>query len=225
LSLAEAQGRIRRLEAQLEDAGASDSQHAQLLEQTRTAQLQHRESLVELGTLRRTVAELRDEQRTQRRTLRESRRTSAPDTDANEFERRRAQWADADGWVRHELYLAWVERIGATERAKWPLPDFALADTFTDSLEDLDDGQLTKAFKACVDVLTGRVASVPGRQLHALRTGNGPTAPAVVRQDSARCMRVYIEQHTPSARRLHYWILPGGGIELARVVTHDDMEP
>ncbi|TFB46994.1 hypothetical protein [Cryobacterium tagatosivorans] len=233
LSLVEARARIRRLEAQLIDAGASDSQHAQLREQARTAQLQHRESLVELGTLRRTEAELRDEQRTQRRTLRESRRTSTPASVASEFERRRGQWADADGWVRHELYLAWVERIGATERAKWPLPvDYALSDAFADSLADLDDGQLAKAFKACVDVLTGRVASVPGRQLHALRTGNGATAAAVVRPDGARCMRVAIEQNTPAARRLHYWMLPGsgsgsgiGGIELARVVTHDDMEP
>ena len=226
LSLVEARGHIRRLEARLEDAGASDSQHAQLLERARTAELQHRESLVELGTLRRTEAELRDEQRTQRRALRESRRTAAPASAPSDFERRRGQWTDVDGWVRHELYLAWVERIDATERAKWPLPpDYALSDGFAGSLEGLDDGQLVKAFKAGVDVLTGRVASVPGRRQHPLRTGNGATAAARMRPDGARCMRVAIEQHTPAARRLHYWMLPGGGVELARVVTHDDMEP
>jgi hypothetical protein len=43
--------------------------------------------------------------------------------------------------------------------------------------------------------------------------------------DGARCQRAYIEQKTPQARRLHYWALRGGGIELSRVVTHDDVEP
>ncbi|TFD73385.1 hypothetical protein E3T54_16540 [Cryobacterium sp. Sr8] len=226
LSLTEARGRIQRLEAQLADAGASDSQHAQLLELVRTTQLQHRESLAELGELRRIEAELRSEQRTQKRNLRESRRTVAPAPVAAGFEDRRAQWADADGWVRHELYLAWVDRVGATERATWSWPDeYALANGFADSLASLDDGQLAKAFKACVDVLTGRVGSVNGRQQHALREGNGGASAARVRSDGARCLRVAIEQHTPAARRLHYWLLPGGGIEFVGVRTHDELEP
>jgi hypothetical protein len=28
--------------------------------------------------------------------------------------------------------------------------------------------------------------------------------------------------NTPSARRLHFWELPGGGVELAKIVIHDD---
>ncbi|SDJ84389.1 hypothetical protein SAMN05216282_10153 [Cryobacterium psychrotolerans] len=120
----------------------------------------------------------------------------------------------------------WVDRVGATERATWSLPDeYALANGFADSLASLDDGQLAKAFKACVDVLTGRVGSVNGRQQHALREGTGGASAARVRSDGARCLRVAIEQHTPAARRLHYWLLPGGGIEFVGVRTHDELEP
>jgi hypothetical protein len=158
--------------------------------------------------------------------LRESRRTQPAPTVTNEFELRRAQWTDADGWVRHEIHLAWVDRVPPTDRAEWPLPDaYVLSDRFAESLGGLDGGQLAKAFKASVDVLTGRVKSLPGRALHPLRQGNGATAHDRVRSDGARCMRVAIEQSTSAARRLHFWMLPGGGIELSRIVTHDDMEP
>ncbi|MEC5177060.1 exosome complex RNA-binding protein Csl4 [Cryobacterium sp. MP_M5] len=225
LSLAEAKARITRLEAQLVEAGATDSDLAKLREQARSAQLQLRDALVELGTLRHTVAELRDEQRTQKRMLRESRRTVAAPPASSEYETRRAQWEDASGWVRHEILLAWVDRVPESDREEWPLPhSYVLSDRFADSLSGLDDGQLAKAFKASVDVLTGRVKTLTGRHLHALRQGAGAADPHLLRWDGARCMRVSIEQNTPAARRMHFWQKPDGGIELIRIVTHDDME-
>lgn len=225
LSLAEAKARITRLEAQLVEAGATDSDLAKLREQARSAQLQLRDALVELGTLRHTVAELRDEQRTQKRMLRESRRTVAAAPASSEYESRRALWEDASGWVRHEILLAWVDRVPESDREEWPLPhSYVLSDRFADSLAGLDDGQLAKAFKASVDVLTGRVKTLTGRHLHALRQGAGAADPHLLRWDGARCMRVSIEQNTPAARRMHFWQKPDGGIELIRIVTHDDME-
>ncbi|TFC49268.1 hypothetical protein E3T26_00010 [Cryobacterium sp. TMT1-21] len=225
LSLAEAKARITRLETQLVEAGATDSDLAKLREQARSAQLQLRDALVELATLRHTVAELRDDQRAQRRMLRESRRTAPTPVAASEYETRRAQWEDPAGWVRHEILLAWVDRVPESDREEWPLPhSYVLGERFPDSLAGLDDGQLAKAFKASVDVLTGRVKTLTGRHLHALRQGAGPADPHLLRWDGARCMRVSIEQNTPAARRMHFWQLPDGGIELGRIVTHDDME-
>jgi hypothetical protein len=225
LSLAEAKARITRLETQLVEAGATDSDLAKLREQARSAQLQLRDALVELATLRHTVAELRDDQRAQKRMLRESRRTAPAPVAASEYETRRALWEDQDGWVRHEILLAWVDRVPESDREEWRLPhSYVLGDRFADSLTGLDDGQLAKAFKASVDVLTGRVKTLQGRHLHALRQGAGPADPHLLRWDGARCMRVSIEQNTPAARRMHFWQLPDGGIELGRIVTHDDME-
>ena len=225
LSLAEAKSRIVRLETQLVEAGATDSDLAKLREQARSAQLQLRDALVELATLRHTVAELRDDQRAQRRMLRESRRTTPAPTAVSEYESRRAAWEEPSGWVRHEILLAWVDRVPESDREEWKLPqNYVLGERFAESLTGLDDGQLAKAFKASVDVLTGRVKTLKGRHLHALRQGAGPADPHLLRWDGARCMRVSIEQNTPAARRMHFWQLPDGGIELGRIVTHDDME-
>ncbi|HSP76287.1 MAG TPA: hypothetical protein VLO31_08755 [Cryobacterium sp.] len=225
LSLAEAKSRIVRLETQLVEAGATDSDLAKLREQARSAQLQLRDALVELATLRHTVADLRDDQRAQRRMLRESRRTAPTPAAASEYESRRAAWEEPAGWVRHEILLAWVDRVPESDREDWKVPNsYVLGDRFAESLAGLDDGQLAKAFKASVDVLTGRVKTLKGRHLHALRQGAGPADPHLLRWDGARCMRVSIEQNTPAARRMHFWQLPDGGIELGRIVTHDDME-
>ncbi|MGW9630247.1 hypothetical protein ACWGST_06050 [Agromyces sp. NPDC055520] len=87
----------------------------------------------------------------------------------------------------------------------------------------LDAGQFRKAMKAAVDVLTSRAERMPGRDAHRLRSADAGGSPDVTRADGAYCMRVAIEQNTPAARRLHYWMLPGGEIELSRVVSHDDM--
>ncbi|TFC93185.1 hypothetical protein E3T28_15295 [Cryobacterium sinapicolor] len=225
LSLAEAKSRIVRLETQLVEAGATDSDIAKLREQARSAQMQLRDTLVELATLRHTVAELRDDQRAQRRMLRESRRTAPAHAAVSEYESRRGAWEEPSGWVRHEILLAWVDRVPESDREEWKLPQsYVLGERFAESLTGLDDGQLAKAFKASVDVLTGRVKTLQGRHLHALRQGAGPADPHLLRWDGARCMRVSIEQNTPAARRMHFWQLPDGGIELGRIVTHDDME-
>jgi hypothetical protein len=128
--------------------------------------------------------------------------------------------------VRHEIYLAWVERIHASERTVWPLRDYAVGPEFAASLETLDEAQFAKAMRACVDAVTGRIKDVAGRDLHRLRTGDGGDDPYRMRQsDHAVCWRAAIEQNVASARRLHYWELPGGGIELSRIVQHDDTRP
>ena len=46
-----------------------------------------------------------------------------------------------------------------------------------------------------------------------------------VREDGSKCFRAAIEQNVASARRLHFWRLPDGSIELSRVVVHDDFKP
>ena len=82
-----------------------------------------------------------------------------------------------------------------------------------------------KALKAAVEVLTGVAERNAAREVHALRTDGGGDAAQVVRGDGAKCFRAAIEQRVASARRLHYWRLPDGSVELSRVVVHDDFKP
>ncbi|MFT3797332.1 hypothetical protein [Microbacterium sp.] len=137
----------------------------------------------------------------------------------------RESWPSADDWVRHEVTVAWAARTVASEKRAYPIAPYAIGSRFADSLGALDDAQFAKAMRAVVDVVTGRVAEIPSRELHRLRTGFGGDDPFVERADGAKCWRASIEQNAASARRLHYWELPGGRIELSRIVLHDDVEP
>ncbi|WP_194421197.1 hypothetical protein [Microbacterium abyssi] len=130
----------------------------------------------------------------------------------------------ADG-IRIEIERTWGNRTAPGERERWPLREFSFGPAFIDSLDALDENQLSKAVRACVDAITGRDREIPARELHRLRSGEGGDDPYVVRSDGARCWRSSIEQNAPGARRLHYWELAGGVIELSRVVHHDDTRP
>lgn len=134
-------------------------------------------------------------------------------------------WPSGEDWLRYEVLTTWANRTIASDKSRHPLTDYTVGPRFIESLSTLDDGQLDKALRAVIDVLTGRVAEIPGRQLHRLREGDGGSDPYVIRPDGASCWRASIEVNAPSARRLHYWQLPGGAIELSRVVLHDDMTP
>lgn len=134
--------------------------------------------------------------------------------------------AGANEWVLHEINLAWIERLGPQERLSYPLPKtFTLGPQFSKSIEELDNGQKNKAFKAVVDVLTSYATELDARNIHPLREGEGASARDVIRSDGAICLRAYIEHKTSSARRLHYWQKRDGTMELSRVVLHDDMNP
>ncbi|SJN44110.1 hypothetical protein FM104_13180 [Microbacterium esteraromaticum] len=153
------------------------------------------------------------EARAQRATPTESRRTD------------RASWPSGDAWLRFEVLSTWAGRSTAPDKTNHPLREYTIGTDFVPSLTPLDAGQLEKALRAIVDVVTGRASEITGRQLHRLRTGEAGNSPYVSRADGATCWRASIEINVASARRLHYWQHPNGSIELSRVVLHDDFQP
>jgi hypothetical protein len=147
---------------------------------------------------------------------------------------KRALAADSDGLfatdeerLRHDVYLAWAKNIPASDKARQPLPsDWTVGPGFAASLYGFTEpGVVAKALKATVEVLTGAAERNAAREVHALRANSGGDAAQVVREDGAKCFRAAIEQHVASARRLHFWRLPDGSVELSRVVVHDDFKP
>ncbi len=156
--------------------------------------------------------------------LREA-RSSRPESSAGARRTQKDAWPDGEAWVRHEVTSAWAARTVAADKGLYPMVDYAIGSQFVESLEALDEGQFVKALRTVVDVVTGRAADIPARELHRLRQGLGGDDPYVERPDGAKCWRASIETNAPSARRLHYWQLPGGRIELSRIVLHDDFEP
>lgn len=156
-------------------------------------------------------------------------RATAERKEAGRALREARQWVERDTradvdepTLRASIASLWAERTEPGERDTWPLRVYALGPEYLRSLAALDDGQLAKAVRASVDAVTGRDREIPGRDLHRLRSGNGGDDPYRTRPDGAKAWRASLKQNAPGARRLHYWELPDGSIELARVVHHDD---
>ncbi len=138
-----------------------------------------------------------------------------------------ALFATAGERLRHDVYLAWAKNVPASEKARQPLPaDWTAGPEFAASLYGFTEpGVVAKALKAVVEVLTGAAERNAAREVHALRANAGADTAQRVREDGSKCFRAAIEQNVASARRLHFWRLPDGSIELSRVVVHDDFKP
>lgn len=79
--------------------------------------------------------------------------------------------------------------------------------------------------KAIVEICTGLVATVPGRELHRLRSSDAGNAAPMTRGDGAVCWRAALQRGTPQARRIHFWQRRDHMIELSSVRLNDDMRP
>jgi hypothetical protein len=95
---------------------------------------------------------------------------------------------------------------------------------FLDSLRALEGLEPAKVVEVCAQVASGRAHEVSGRSVHELTAGE--TGKAIVRgADGAKAWRCSLQAGTPSARRLHWWSIPGLGgatIEFASVAVHDE---
>ncbi|MBN9214142.1 MAG: hypothetical protein J0J04_04875 [Microbacterium sp.] len=127
----------------------------------------------------------------------------------------RRLFSDAEQEIRFRVTTLWAESTTPQEKDDAPLPDFTVGDQFAASVDAIaahNAALLDKIARAVLKLLLGN-----DRDGHKL----GPVRP----EDGGVAWRSYVEQFAPSARRLHYWRIPGGEIELSRVVLHDDYQP
>jgi len=184
-----------------------------------------RDTRVELGDARESIANFRELHKKAVDELRKARRAKPSPVKLDGPRQRREQWPNDDLWLRNEIELAWIERVPRVDKLRLPLPsDYLIGARFAESLSSLDDSQFDKAMKCVVDVLTDRAKDLASRDLHRLRSGDGGSdAPRVRSEDGAVAWRAAIEINAASARRLHYWAI-GSRVELSQVGVHDDME-
>jgi hypothetical protein len=219
LTIIELRARVEGLEKQLRDANPSATRT--LLSQLRVEVTDLYEKLQlssdNLTAEKKRSRELRDQLKLAR----------SKQVIGNDFDASRAWFTPdekgAEAWIRHELHAAWIERISPNERGQLFLSPFVVGPKFAETLMVFTNGQKYKAFKCMVDVLVGTPELLANRKVHALREGDGAATPARLRSDGAAAFRAYIEENVASARRLHYWKLTDGTIELATVGTHDAM--
>jgi hypothetical protein len=99
--------------------------------------------------------------------------------------------------------------------------------SFLDSLRALDGISVEKVVEVCAQVASLRAHEIPGREVHPLRSGEAGAPTRVRKRDGAKAWRCSLQDGTASARRLHWWDVPGGEgrgrtIEFASVGIHDD---
>lgn len=134
------------------------------------------------------------------------------------------RFADREQGFRYLVLTQWAKRTLPSEQAERPLPEYVLGPEFLDSLDRLEGIKPEKVADVAFEIVTGLAPSVPSREVHRLRTGLGGDDPVRVRKDGAAAWRASLQVNTPSARRIHYWVLPNGQVEFARVATHDDYD-
>lgn len=130
--------------------------------------------------------------------------------------------SDAD--FRSLLAAEYERRYVGDDRRRYPLGDYALNPRFLETVRALGGIAVEKVAEVCAHVVTGRAREFAGLQLHPLRSGDGGAPQRVRSRDGAKAWRCALQVGTPSARRLHWWALPGGGVELASVGIHDDLD-
>lgn len=123
-----------------------------------------------------------------------------------------------------ELRTAWARSVPAVDKADHPLGNYAVGARFLASLAAVPLPQRNRTLRAVVDLVADMKGPLHNREPHKLRQNEGAHAAPTVRGGDV-CWRLYIEQGTAGALRLHYWKLQGGGIELHEVVSHDVVKP
>lgn len=121
-----------------------------------------------------------------------------------------------------ELRHAYLASTTDADRTTYPWQDPTLGPAFLDSLAHTQGVSRERVVTVCAHVACRRAPTVPSLELHALRTDEAGGSPQRTRADGAKAYRASLQAGTPAARRLHYWQLPDGTVELANVTYHDD---
>lgn len=219
------QAREAGLRAQVEELSGRLKELAQRVS---AAQAEAAANGQEVSRQRRAAADAAASRDRQTEATREARREARRLADEAAELRRRLYglqvFADPAAQARHEIHLAWLATVPEPQRAALPLRDYQFGSDFLTDLDQLAVAQRTRAIEVAVDVLTRRAASRAGRQVRQLGDGRAAGLTGqLVRRDGATAWRCNMQDDTPQARRLLWWELPDGTVELGRVALHDDM--
>lgn len=141
----------------------------------------------------------------------------------------RAQLDDVDRGDPAARFLRELRHTWSTlnvtddDRTRYPFREPALGTRFLESLDRVQGISRERILEVCAHVVSNRAYDIAGLEVHQLRTSAAGGTPQRTRADGATAWRASLQVKTPSARRLHYWLLTDGTIELAQINTHDDM--
>jgi hypothetical protein len=124
-----------------------------------------------------------------------------------------------------ELRAVYERRYTRDDQTTWPLNECRLHPRFLPALDALTGISRDKVIEVCVDVATHRIHEITAREARQMRVSEGANSAQRIRHaDGAGAWRCSLQRNTPQARRLSWWAIPGGAVELAHVGLHDDVQ-
>ena len=128
-------------------------------------------------------------------------------------------FADPAEQFQHEVWLTYLDTVSEPERDTWELRDYRFG---PDWFASIDVADRRKVVTVVVEILTRRAIESDGRKTRQLHDGKGTKGALIVRPDGSTAWRANLQTGTPSARRIMWWELPDGTVELGKVALHDD---
>jgi hypothetical protein len=128
--------------------------------------------------------------------------------------------ASEEDLLRLLIQHTWNQTYGADDQKTYPLGEFELQAPFVDTINRLQDADRKKILAVMTEVITGR--SIHRFGAHPWRTAEGAEEANAEDPRLGTLMRVYLENNTPAAQRLHYWKKGAEPIRFHSVLRHDD---
>jgi hypothetical protein len=131
--------------------------------------------------------------------------------------------ADERGFVR-AVRTAYARMFDEDDRLRHPLLRMRVGPQFLDSLRALEGADIDKVLEVCAQVAADFAHEIASREVHQLRAGRAGQ-PRLRISDQAQAWRCALQVKSPSARRLHWWRIPGAAgatIEFASADVHDE---
>lgn len=138
----------------------------------------------------------------------------------------RSQFETPNEWLREEVRRAWIDTFKPNDRKTFDLEavSWSFGERFFEGFDEssFDETKLRKVIRTIVELVSNRNAVPGGTESHPLTANfKGQIRREGSTQTSAGAMRMYVEEKTSQAMRLHYWKLDAGGYELSGVEIHD----
>lgn len=136
------------------------------------------------------------------------------------------KWLDAhcvteEEAVRVLVNMHWQKNYLADDQNAYPLGGFETQTAFFQTISRMHDVDRKKVIHVMTEIVSTR-ADKRDRTIHPYRQGEGPEESPVVDAELGTLMRIYLENNTAAAKRLHFWKGHSGKITFHSVLRHDD---
>lgn len=140
------------------------------------------------------------------------------------LERRFAPEIDSERGFLLGVRLAYARLFDEGTRELNPLRKMRVGGSFLESLRELEGIDMQKVLEVCAQVAANAAHELASREVHQLRSGSRGAGSVTRKSDGALAWRCSLQVNTASARRLHWWAIPGDSptIEFAAVGLHDE---